>query len=206
MHVVWRRLKKLKQAEYIKQHQISHGLVVYTATSHARDMTETKATLQENVSLYTARHSLTLTDLILYHQLHAAKQERYFSYKTEREIRYEFLKENEDKKSVLDKINEAKERFPDCIFNVTVNGQTLRIWVELELTQKDHKKYKDKFNQINQMFQNGEYDLIWYFADSEKIKNAVDKAKVYLTTPEKFKVEKIPSVITEDNWEVLKSD
>lgn len=207
MDAVWRRLRKLKDTGYIKQHTIAHGMVVYTGTKESRDITEANVTLPESLTLYTARHTLLMTDLILYHQLQARKHGREFQYKTEREFRYEILKETDDNRPVLTKINENKERFPDCVFIVKTNGQTLKIWVELELSKKENKRYEEKFKKrFDPMLKNGEYDQIWYFSDQLKIRNAVEKARAYLGIPEKLKVEDIPSVIKTDNWEVFYPD
>lgn len=202
MDAVYRRLRKLKNGGYVKHHKIAHKVGVYIGTKEARNVTEESVTLPEGPSIYTIRHTLLMTDLVLYYQLEAKKQGREFSYKTEREIRFEALKDTAAGKSMVEKINEIKERFPDCIFFVTIGDKTLKIWVELELSQKDNKRYDEKFKErFEPALKNGEYDFIWYFSDAGRIRNAVNKAKTNLTFPERLEVYDIPAVIKEDTWE-----
>lgn len=206
MYSTWRRLRKLKDEKYIKQYQLTHGLVVYTGTPESRDATEMRATLPEGVSLYTARHTLLNNELIIYHKLQAKKHGHEFRFKTERELKFEAIKE-EGSDTILKKVNENRERFPDCVFIVKSAEKTMKYWVELELSKKENKRLEEKFKKkFEQILSNGEYDQIWYFTDAEKIKNAINKAKKYLSQSEKLIVKDIPAVIKNDDWEALNPD
>lgn len=202
MDAVWHRLRKLKDLGLIKMVKVAAGMVVYIGTLEARDLTETNVTVAENPSLYTARHELLVVDLILYHQLIAQKGGRSFDYKTEREFRYELLKE-EKGKPVLKTLNQNKDNFPDAVFYVTIEGKPQKFWVELELNRKENKRYDDKFKrQFDQMLKYGDYDQIWYFTDNGKIKKAIETMKKkHISLPDRFRISDIPAVIKKDTWE-----
>lgn len=199
---VYRRLRKLKDQGYIKHRRIAHKVGVYIGTKAARDITEAKVTVPDSVSLYTIQHALLMTDLVLYHELQARKHGRDFSYKTEREIRYESLQGTIPGKAIVTKVNEIKERIPDCLFFVTVNGNTQKIWVELELNKKEQKRYDEKFKEmLDPAISKGEYTHVWYFIEAQKIKDAVISAKKKLMNGDKILVKNIPDVILNDTWE-----
>lgn len=207
MHAVYRRLRKLKNENYVKHHTIAHKVGVYIGTKEARNVTEANVTVPEAPSLYTIKHTLLLTDLVLYYELQALKYGREFSYKTEREIRYEALKNTPAGKATVNKVNEIKDRIPDAEFIVTVNGNTQRIWVELELSKKEQKRYDEKFKEkYDPLLSSGEYTAVWYFTDSQQIKTAVETASRKLMNGDKVKVYDIPAVITNDTWEEVLPD
>ena len=203
MDAVYRRLRKLKDGGYVKHQEIAHKVGFYFGTKEARNVTEVNVTLPEGPSVYTIRHTLLMTDLVLYYQLMAKKQVRKFSYKTEREIRFEALKDTKPGVPMVKKINKIKERVPDIIFNIEAKeGKSLKIWIEMELHQKDNNRYKEKFKErFEPALRSGEYDQIWYFSDAGRIRNAVNKAKFSLSLPDKLKVYDIPAVIKNETWE-----
>lgn len=205
MDAAYRRLRKLRDKGLIKHDKTSLKTGVYIGTKEARNVTEAKVTVPESPSLYSLRHTLLITDLIIYHELSARRAGRKFSFKSEREIRFEALQNTESGKSMVKKINEIKERIPDCIFlTETKSGQPLKYWIELELSQKDNKRYDAKFKErFEPILANGEYTQVWYFSDAERIRNAIETAKSKLLHGKSIRVSDIPQVIKEDNWEGL---
>lgn len=200
MDAVYRRLRKLKNNGYVKHHMIHHKVGVYLGTMAAKEATEAKVTLPDGPSIYTIKHTLLMVDLILYHQLRAKKQGIEFTYRTEREIRFEALKNLDSKKPMVKRLNEIKDRYPDCIFHL--GGK--KIWIELELHQKDNNRYREKFkDRYEPSLLSGEYDFVYYFTDAGRIKNAVNKAKTKLSFPDRLKVYDIPDVIKNETWEEL---
>lgn len=203
-HAVYRRLRKLinSEVQYVKHHKIAHKVGVYYCTREARNITEAEVTIPDKISLFTMQHTLLMTDLVLYHQIKQKLRGGQFSYRTEREIRYKALQNTTPGKQMVDKINEIKDRFPDCIFNIDMQlGNVKKIWIELELSQKDGKRYDEKFSQkFVPALKNGDYDEVWYFTDTDRIVNAVTTAKNKLKVANQIKVYKIPDVIITEKW------
>lgn len=203
---VYRRLRKLAERGYVKHERLAHKVGVYIGTTEARSVTEQSVTVPAKPSLYTIQHELLLTDLALYYEFYFTGKGSEFSYISEREYRYRIIG-NAEGGQALKLYNKNKERIPDSIYSITTNGSTQKIWIELELNKKDQRRYDEKFNDVfAPALQSGDYSAVWYFTDSQKIKNAVNKAKSKLLTGDKVKVFDIPQVIINDDWGKVVSD
>lgn len=201
IYAVYRRLRKLKERGFVRHEMLAHKVGVYIGTTEARDLVEADVTVPAKLSLYTIKHELLLTDLALYYEFFLKKKGIEFAYKSEREIRFEAIGEG-DNASKLKKYNENRERIPDSIFFMKVNGNTQKIWIELEINKKEQKRYDEKFKEVFEpALSSGDYAQVWYFANSVKIKNGVVTAKNKLLNGEKIKVYDIPEVILKDKWE-----
>lgn len=197
---VYRRMRKLVDRGYAKHERIAHKVGVYIGTTEARSITEIAATVPTKTSLYTMQHELLLTDLALYHEFLFTGKGADFDYISEREYRFSIIGSGEGGQG-LKLYNENKERIPDSVYSITSNGVKQKIWIELELNKKDHKRYEEKFKDVFEpALQSGDYSAVWYFTDSQKVKNAIEKAKGQLLTGDKVKVFDIPQVILKDDW------
>lgn len=209
VHRVYRRLRKLEDKKYVKHERVTHKLGVYLGTIDARNLTNVHATVPQKATIYTMQHALLITDLILFYEFQAEKQGLEFKYKTEREIRFSMIGEG-DNQSKLKAYNEKRDRIPDVVFFFkSPTGNITTTWVELELNQKDRKRYDEKFKMLDQFLSSGErqedqlfsYDQVIYFANDVKIHNAINAAKARLINGNKITVRNVPSVILEDRWE-----
>lgn len=200
---VYRRLQKLQTRGYVKNERIAHKVGVYLGTNFARAELGIDVTVPSKATIYTIQHDLLLNDLALYHEFLAAKQGFSFRYDTERELRFNVL-DNEDDKDKLRAYNQNRDRIPDAVFYLQSPGKPeQRIWIELELNVKDKKRYDEKFRNFDRLLQQGEYDRIFYFVGSLKIKNALNAAREKLLNPDKVQIRDIPEEILKDRWEML---
>lgn len=202
IYAVYRRLRKLKERGFVKHEMLAHKVGVYIGTKEARDLVEAKVTIPSKPSLYTIQHELLLTDLALYYEFYLKKQGISFDYKSERELRYLEIGDG-DNGSKLKKYNEKRERIPDAVFFIKSNGGvTQKVWIELEINKKEQKRYDEKFKEVFEpALSSGDYAAVWYFSDSQKIKNGIEKAKSKLLNGNKITVYGIPEVILKDKWE-----
>lgn len=204
---VYRRMRKLADRGYVKHERLAHKVGVYIGTYEARSLIGINVTVPTKPSLYTIQHELLLTDLALYYGYYFKQKGTEFSYISEREIRYEAIGDGANSQK-LRRYNEDRERIPDAIYHITVNGSTQKIWIELELNKKEQKRYDEKFKEVFEpALTGGDFASVWYFTDALKIKNAVNRAKSNVLSGEKIKIFDIPPVILNENWEeVLPND
>jgi hypothetical protein len=202
----YRRLQKLTSQGYIQNKRITSRLGVYIGTTDAREQIEAEVTVPTGVSMNTAQHSLLLTDLVLYYEYWFRNKGIRFSYKTERELRYIAVGQGSNQEK-LRNYNKKRDRIPDALFYVERDdGSVNTIWIELELTKKENRRYREKFRLLEQVLGEGKYDNVFYFTHTDYIKNTINRTKSELTNGHRILVKDIPEVILEDNWEeVLES-
>ncbi len=208
MFRVYRRLRKLEDKKYVKHEYVAHNVGVYFGTIEARRLTNVQATIPNKATLYTMQHELLTTDLVLFYELQAEKQEVEFRYRSEREVRYRMIGGG-DNQSKLKAYNDNRDRIPDAVFFFkSKEGKITTTWIELELNKKDRKRYHEKFQLFDEILANkhveseaASYDQVIYFANDIRIHNVVNEVKQNLIHYNKISVRPIPAVILEDRWE-----
>jgi hypothetical protein len=191
---VYHRLRKLKAQKLVKNDKLAQTLGVYYCTHEVRNMLDMSVTVPTKVTIYTAEHDLLLNDLLIYQVKALEKAGIMPSYETERELRYQYLSKVQSNVEKLKLLNNVKDRIPDAVLRA--NGRIVAF--ELELTVKNHKRYKEKFSEFDQKFNDGTYDEIWYFVESKKVENALNKARQEVSIhKDKLKIKHLPSAIRE---------
>ncbi|MMZ60758.1 hypothetical protein D1872_228710 [compost metagenome] len=204
IHRVYRRLQKLQTRGYVKNERLTKNLGVYYSTVDARNELEMNVTVPSNISMYTVQHDLLLTDLVLYFGLTSEKNGLQFRYQSERELRFEVAGKGVQPADKLKAVNQNRDRIPDAVFYIQrPDGESTeqRIWVELEMSIKDKKRYTEKFTLFDSLLSAGQYQQIYYFAGSLKIKNALNAAREPLINAKRVHVRDVPEDILQERWE-----
>jgi hypothetical protein len=189
---VYRRLQKLSERGLVKNEKLALTLGVYYCTCEARDLLDMPVTVPTKVTLYTAQHDLLVNDLII-HQVKALKNAGVdVTYQSERELRYQFTKTAKTTKEKLKLLNQVKDTIPDVI--LYANGKAVAF--ELELNQKDKKRYHEKFRYFDKLIQEGKYSEVWYFVDTKKVENTLVSAREeVMINKDRLKVKPIPKAV-----------
>jgi hypothetical protein len=197
----YRRLQKLTNQGYLVNKRIASRLGVYYATTEARQQVEAEVTVPKSVSLNIAQHTLLLTDLLLFYEYQFKQKGIPFSYHTERELRYRIVGQGSNQEK-LRNYNNRRDRIPDALFFVKRSDDSVnRIWIELELTKKENKRYRDKFRMFERVLSEGEYDNVFYFTHTGHIRNTINRMSSDLTNGHRILVKDIPDAILNDKWE-----
>lgn len=167
---IYNTKKKLVSLGFIGEEKIGYDLILFIKPRGVHYL-NSQLTPFTKVNYGLLKHQLLMNDCLLVFKSLAEKREKNFDFLTERQLRATYLDSNftQADRQNSTKLKQVPERIPDFVL-VEDGG---RIAHEVELTQKSSKRYTEKMKRYRDELLNGEYKMIRYLCDDEKIKEVV---------------------------------
>lgn len=161
---------KLKKLGFIESEKHGRNLILYMRPSGVEYL-GSSLTPFRNINYSQLKHTLSMNECILGLKRFKESKNLPFHFKTERELRSQYLSTNFDKKQRRDTtlLKSIPDRIPDFL---VIEGER-KIAHEVELTQKSQKRYVRKMNMYHSELLNGKYQKVRYMCESDHIKQVV---------------------------------